>query len=136
MNRALGWLRLWFSNQQALHAHNRHLERQLANARREYVDLEAVGRRELDIVVALHAEGMAKRMRMVADLDAECESWKTQVVAAQADVREERALSNAAWQRLGHVGFLADHPAMPPHLAALIRTHTARNQHNGASTHA
>lgn len=138
MSRVLGWLRwlrAWWFDMQTLYAHVAHLKHELAEARKAYADLEAAGRRELSIVVALHDLGVRNLRSTIAGLDAECVSWQSQLAAAQQEVRDERARSNAAWQRLGHVGMLADHEDMPPHLAALVRDHTARIQSTGVPTH-
>ena len=131
MRRVRGWwrlLRYWFAARQTLVKHVAALNSQLEDVQREADERVTGLGRELDMVRRLHAIRDTEHRQTVAGLDAECESWKSKVVAGQADLRRERALSNAAWQRLGRVGLLADHPDIPAHLAVLLRKHTARTE--------
>lgn len=116
----LRWLALWFANQRALHAHNVRLERQLADARAASAEREAAYRRELELVVTLHDEGMTAKNATIAGLDRECEGWKQTCTDAKERVKAERVLGNKAWQEVARLNLQLGGREVAQHASAAI----------------
>lgn len=93
----------------------RQLERALAVADDRH-------RADLASLRAVHRGEVERWTRTVNSLEADRDALRQSHADIDRRMREERRLSDAAWNRVALLGALADHPDMPPHLAEQIRT--------------
>lgn len=115
-------LRAWLSNQATLAALLAGREAEIR--RLEHALTVAADRHDAEManLRAMHRAEADRWTRDANHREAQIDALNRACQNTEMRLREERRLSDAAWQRVALLGGLADHPDMPPHLAEEIRT--------------